>query len=661
MRGARRFGAWWLGLACWAAVGEAQWIPWGPPAGDFRAVEVGADGRLLATVAPGDVYASTPEGTTWGWSGQGLPRAAAASALEADPAVPGRSWAAGPLAVYRSEDGGLHWRRASDPGFVPFPPAGPRPERVLLVAPPGHRALLFAGLGLGPLWRSVDLGRHWEPITGPDAVWFLAAAADGTVWTGNGDRLWQGSAGGAHFEPLAGPPTAGPMTALAVTASTLFVCDAEALWARPTAGGDWQQRFLAEAGTTITALAAVGPRPPTAGEDQLALGLALHGPFGLASSVAVSADGGATWRHSAPDLVPGAVRQVVFADLEAPTAGGGRLLAFGGRDLGASADGGRNWARHTIASGPSLAVLAAPKLHADPYHPGELHVVSGGRVFVSRDHGTSWQGTAQRLRDGRFGELYDVSHDPVRREWLWAAGGEGLLASRNRGRTWEPVAPGSGDAPREVLAMAYPLRQSLLAVGDSVALSRDRAASWVSGVLLDAPSATRRWTTIEVLPGLPRHLLLRSLVVDLIGGQLTVFWSEAWHSGNGGNSVRHLPVHTAAWGADGRIVGAVGTELVQSDDFGRSFSFLGRVPVGQRVRLLAVDPADPGHLLVLVEGRRTVLLHSRDHGATWEPANGGLTASEVLAIDGVWPAPEAPHGFVVATGGAFFVATWPPP
>ena len=80
-----------------------------------------------------------------------------------------------------------------------------------------------------------------------------------------------------------------------------------------------------------------------------------------------------------------------------------------------------------------------------------------------------------------------------------------------------------------------------------------------------------------------------------------------------------------------RIYFVSGGHLLTSDDAGKTTRDLG-VPGSGFVRSFALDPRDPSCLYVGVEGAG--ILRSFDRGATWAPANTGLTAVTPVGVSG---------------------------
>ena len=152
---------------------------------DPNNVLVGAVGHFFGASEARGVYRSTDGGKTWthplatgGFTGvndiaadPGNPRILFASAWEA------RQWPwqsyfteiSGPgSGIYRSDDGGAHWRKLSAGGW----PAGPLGRISLAAARKSGRLRIYAVIDSkanGGLWRSDDGGAHWRRVNSEKA------------------------------------------------------------------------------------------------------------------------------------------------------------------------------------------------------------------------------------------------------------------------------------------------------------------------------------------------------------------------------------------------------------------------------------------------------------------------------------------------------------
>jgi photosystem II stability/assembly factor-like uncharacterized protein len=295
----------------------------------------------------------------------------ALTTLVAAPADAAAIYAVGGEALYRSDDGGIAWRRAG-----PLPPPGrvvaAADDPILLLAgshPPCGRT----GGSERPLYRSDDGGATWQEVAGvtdvlPLAAWngsglALGASCAGLQLSTDGGRRWQRSAvvpADYHvslFAPLAG---ADPTTPRGLVIGT------------------------SERGTShLWRVDLSDPSHPTASDALLRFwgGGAAAGDgdryvVGTATGIFVSDDAGATWRQSRAGLeevtvsvdplgtpVPDEEQQRgfgIFAVALDP-ADPGHLWAGTVGGLYESHDGGGTWNRVDGVTAPVHLLVVAPK------------------------------------------------------------------------------------------------------------------------------------------------------------------------------------------------------------------------------------------------------------------------------------------------------------
>src|SRR5262245_59196149 len=106
-------------------------------------------------------YRSADHGATW--ERLDFPREGGQVwSIQVDPRDPRRLYlGASPVGVYRSDDGGDHWRRLPDARPL-RPVATPFQSRVMrLAVDPGNPEEIYAGLEVGGVVRSLDGGQSW--------------------------------------------------------------------------------------------------------------------------------------------------------------------------------------------------------------------------------------------------------------------------------------------------------------------------------------------------------------------------------------------------------------------------------------------------------------------------------------------------------------------
>jgi len=213
------------------AVGEDRWVQLTnglPREAEVHAVTVHPnDTETVFLGSTKGLYRSTNRGERW----ERLPLPDAEAdiwSVLVHPKNPQRLYAgASPIAVYRSDDGGDHWKKLTDPGL---------PDRVImqfacrvmrLDVDPQHADEVYATIEANGAMRSHDAGESWEDCTA-DLIRFCedpkyrsrigsqteiegmldghalacSAAAPGTVFLANRMGLFRSADRGEHWEDM---------------------------------------------------------------------------------------------------------------------------------------------------------------------------------------------------------------------------------------------------------------------------------------------------------------------------------------------------------------------------------------------------------------------------------------------------------------------------
>jgi photosystem II stability/assembly factor-like uncharacterized protein len=384
-------------------------------------------------------------------------------------------FAATPTGLHHSTDAGQSWTPTGEGNSAPFT------EAIAASSPKEARQALYVGARNG-LYRSLDGGRNWqlmlvgsrvftvatvESARGEQAV-FAGTETDGILRSDDGGRSWTGANPGLlDLTVLAlafSPSFARDQTGFAATATGLY---------RTRNGGRaWRAVDLPLDDPAVQALAV----SPQFAEDRLVLAgteadgllrsddagaswepvpdLAGHGVTAIAIShryaeqpaiaaatgegVAISDDGGATWRMTAQGHGP--VLSLAFVPH-----GDGEALVAGLPRQGAirSEDGGATWE----PAGEGLYANLLLSLALSPAFAEDRTLFAAGLeegVTVSTDGGATWEARNEGLADTT---VFAVSPSPdyARDRTVYAATASGLYRSRDGAASWQPLDTGPGD------------------------------------------------------------------------------------------------------------------------------------------------------------------------------------------------------------------------
>jgi uncharacterized protein YfaT (DUF1175 family) len=291
----------------------------------------------------------------------------------------GIAWASGTSGTYlRTTDGGLHWRAAQVSG------AESLDFRDIEAFDAQSALLLAAGSGQAArIYKTSDGGVHWKLVLqNTDPTGFFDAFA---FW----DR---------RHGILLGDPVNGHF----------------AIFTTSDGGETWKRGTQADALPGEGAFAASGTCITVRGKSEAWFGT---GGVNLAR-VFHTTDGGKSWTVSAAPLAGAAqsagIFSLLFADARHGVAVGGdyRKPADSARSVALSSDGGKTWRAGTIPGGFRSAVVEIGK-------PQKLLIAAGtSGADYSSDQGRTWT----TFSSGSFNALASAGND------TWAAGPKGMIA-----------------------------------------------------------------------------------------------------------------------------------------------------------------------------------------------------------------------------------------
>ncbi len=367
--------------------------------------------------------------------------------------------------------------------------AGARVEAIAV--PPGNHGIIYAGIGSGNLWKTVNNGTTWSPIFENESTFSIgdvavSASDPNVVWVGTGEtqpRPWgysysgtgvfRSSDAGASWvhKGLADTHHIGKVLIDPRDANTVFVAAIGHFWSqneergvfRTRDGGETWEKVLYHGNQTGAVDVIMDPRDSNT--LYAALWQTVSGEPTVAgenSGVYRSLDGGDTWSRlenglpsgplgrmgleispSNPDIVYAFIDNRAQLEKENEDENDDEELVGG--ELYRSDDAGDTWYRSHDASLTHVFGTSGWKfadVRVSPTDPNEVFVL-GTRAYRSRDGGRSFETIGEnivRLHDTR-GEVMHLDHheiwiDPLNPKRVLLGNDGGLFQSYDGGDTW---------------------------------------------------------------------------------------------------------------------------------------------------------------------------------------------------------------------------------
>jgi photosystem II stability/assembly factor-like uncharacterized protein len=419
----------------------------------------------------GGVFRSEDDGITWSLTGLG---GEAVRALAQSPSHPDVLVAGTLTGVFRSADLGRTWRRIS--------PEGHEEIRNLdsLAIDPKNPDILYAGTFHLP-WKTTDGGKSWREIHDGmiDDSDVMSIIVDRTnprrIYASACSGIYRSDDGGAQWRKIQGIPFSARRTHVIRQdphrPQTIYAGTTEGLWKTTDGGATW--RRMTPAQWVINSLV-LHDRIP----GRLVMGTERLG-------VQLSEDGGRSFRAANQGFHH---RQIVALALDSERPG--RVLAVlanAPEPVLATDDGGATWQR----LGPGLSLAALRRVYATP--DGWWAALERGGLMRYDAEKKSWAafgqvtGEAAVVTDKKGRRITSSGPQPLRmvihdmafsREAWYAATPQGLLVTRDRGRTWELQRVGPMHLPVRSVRVSADGSKLWVVTLRGMSFSRDGGASW---------------------------------------------------------------------------------------------------------------------------------------------------------------------------------------
>jgi photosystem II stability/assembly factor-like uncharacterized protein len=563
--------------------------------------------------------------------------------------------------VFRSDDGGVHWKQAGLEGvFV----------RRVDAAPGG--AVIFATTPEGELYGSRDGGGSWARV-----LEHLELVRDVAIDPFAPSTVYVGTSDG---EILRSTDSGASWTEFSIVPHDIheFLLDREAMYI--LAFGEVLKSV--DGGLTWENVAV----PLRYAAAIAGGGLAGVVYLGGDQKFCKSSDAAATWTCSDLPSYPLRILEIP-GDAAAPPS----LFVSSGQGLLRSLDGGASW--EPVAGAPGTSTVAGPAADS----AGSLILAGGdGGVFRSTSRGDSWEYSS----DGFVAYLVSaLAVDPANSSTLWAgvyanARRPALIHSTDSGQSWSPVdaSPNPIDVSRLLIDPRDSSRMYATMYVDSetgIYRSEDAGRTWTAsprvdeylGFLeLDPHEPDRLWKLSSPSGNLiaPWNLSRSddgarsfSAVSTLAQGVYSLVFDgrrpgtiyagsyfelgDGWYAYPEGGSIFVSRDAGMTWSQNptdfGGAVSAIATDpfeddilflgtsgggLYRSFDDGASWTRAGLIRLNAAVSTLVADPARSGHLYAVTD---TGVFRSTDRAGTWHPFSTGLppelsVTSLVITPDG---------------------------
>jgi photosystem II stability/assembly factor-like uncharacterized protein len=595
-----------LAAAAWPAhAGVNFWTPLGPDGGSVVALAVSPaqPSLVYAGSTGGGVYRSEDGGATWVRASRGIDPFV--MAVVADPQDASTVYEISTTSTMKSVDAGATWSTVPTPG-------GPI---LSLAIDPRSPSTLYAGATYG-IWKSTDGARSWtwlnytgflvtniavDSSAASTALYAFASDPGILVRSIDSGKTWSEADNGlpsfTESLPNAQQVVVDPSTKPATVYFSFL--DSSNL-------GFFQS-------STDMAASWTSPSPcPCSYPVAVGSGVVYAGP-------AVSKDHGATWTAAAAP--PGSLLQTLAV------APGAAATVYAGTSLGAwkSVDAAATWqpASHGLAATQTVA------LAVDPVHPRILYAAVlvdptlAPSLFRSGNSGQSW-----RLIGPPLADLQNLVIDPVTPTTLYAVSVTGLAKSLDSGNTWEALTTPCNGVAQLAIDPAHP--DTLYAAGPYAVPGRCLA--------LKSTDGGHTWSSLA-LPGQTLQIAVSPSAPATLYALTNAGIFKSTDAGLTWRRLRSRRVFAVALGIDptdaNRVFVAATNGVFGTADGGKTWTALDRkLPLAEFTNspptVIAIDPHSSD--IVYTAGAFGIY-RSANGGKTWYPIVGGLPDFELGAFN----------------------------
>ena len=489
-------------------------------------------------------------------------------------------------ALFRTTDGGAHWRILGPPQYraalCPHCAVIIYGYQVAAAIDPDNTQTIYASWNRGRslnLYKSTDGGDTWKRIEAHgsfSSLWLLTVDANGTLFATTGGiagpspGVVKSTDGGATWS-AAGLSGKTPWN-LFIDSGTLYASAQGGLFRTSDSGLTWQP--LGEGANVPTGPLVTDPRDANT-------------VYGIGDGVVKTVDGGRTWASVNHGLVSTLIQSLALAP------GNSNILYAGGYgSVFKSIDRGRTWQNE-----PGLGTSPVDRLVVDPQNARLLYAAESwhGGLFRSSDAGTHWTrlqtpfpstGVRALAIDPRHPRTMYVS------DCGGACSGGTLQKTDDGGVSWRSIT----GVPYAVQSIAIDPRHS-----NTVFVGTTR------GEIFRSSDAGRTWRQVAKAPTLPLSHQYGIVTITV----------DPRDSGN---------VYA------GRASGGI----IKSSDGGETWRRASTGLADRHIGAFAIDPRNPSTLYVSTglwsDNALGEVFRSTDGARTWRPLDAGLPAVGVTAF-----------------------------